>query len=283
MNTKQLIVVIGGVILFSGLIIFGKTTSSKPKETPISNANTKPSSAINTKDLLTNIKQKLTEKQLESIQKLEKDIDNQSSNEDKIHLYHQLAKYWKDSVNYFEPYAIYTAEAAKLDNSEKSLTFAAHLFIQSLLNEPEPSMQNWLATNGKVLLEKANEINPNNDSTKVGLGACYILGNVSDNPMQGLQLVREVEKKNPNNMFAQWVLALGGKRSGQFDKAIERFTIILKNNSKSLPAMLHLAECYELKGDNANAIIWYKKVQSIFDNDEARKELQAKIEELSKK
>ena len=41
-------------------------------------------------------------------------------------------------------------------------------------------MQNWLATNAKDLFERALEVNPDNDSSKIGLGACYIFGNISD-------------------------------------------------------------------------------------------------------
>ena len=98
-------------------------------------------------------------------------------------------------IRLFEPYAYYTAEAAKLENSEKSLTFAAHLFLNNLKTEAEPAMQNWLATNAKDLFERALEINPANDSSKIGLGACYIFGNISENPMEGIAAIREVVAK----------------------------------------------------------------------------------------
>ena len=283
MKRQQLIVVGSGVILFASLFFFGKTISPK-------NKNTQPTqqqqhseddhASINFTDLLSKAKQKLSQEQIVRITALENSVTRGDIKQQQIHIYHQLAKFWKDSAKIFEPYAYYNAEAAKLDNSEKSLTFAAQLFIDNLFAEGEPKMLNWLATNGKVLLEKALVLNPANDSSKIGLGACYILGNISDQPMIGILPVREIAEKNPDNLYAQLILGLGGKKSGQYDKAIERFTIIVKKQPQNLGAILHLAECYDLKGDKPNAIKWYEVVKSIIPNPEAKKELDDRINQL---
>jgi hypothetical protein len=45
--------------------------------------------------------------------------------------------------------------------------------------------------------------------------------------------------------------------------------------------MLHIAECYELKGDKLNAIKWYQMVQDVIPNAEAKKELQNRIDLLN--
>lgn len=279
MKRAQIILISAGLLLFIGLLFFGKTVNPN-KQTTITKA-TAPESTINFVDILSKSKQKLTAEQNARLAALENSVVRGDVQNQKIHVYHELAKFWKDTVKAFEPYAYYTAEAAKLDNSEKSLTFAAQLFIDNLLAENEPAMQNWLASNGKVLLEKALEINPANDSNKISLGACYILGNISDQPMQGILPVREIATKNPDNLYAQLVLGLGGKKSGQYDKAIERFGIIVKKNPNDLGAMFQLAECYELKGDKKNAITWYQMIQKIIPNPEAKKELQDRINQLN--
>ena len=283
MKRQQLIVVSSSVILFASLFFFGKTISLKNKiNKPVQEQQHSKDehASINFKDLLTKAKQKLSQEQIVRITALENSVTRGDVKQQQIHVYHQLAKFWKDSAKVFEPYAYYNAEAAKLDNSEKSLTFAAQLFIDNLFAEGEPAMLNWLATNGKVLLEKALVLNPTNDSSKIGLGACYILGNISDQPMIGILPVREIAEKNPDNLYAQLILGLGGKKSGQYDKAIERFTIIVKKQPQNLGAILHLAECYDLKGDKPNAIKWYQVVKSIIPNPEAKKELDDRINQL---
>ena len=170
------------------------------------------------KDLLLKAKEKISPEQALRLNSLENSVVRGDVKDQKIHVYHQLARFWSDSAKLFEPYAWYTGEAAKLENSEKSLTFAAQLYIDNLVTEGDPAMQHWLAEQAKDLLDKALVINPNNDSSKIGLGACYIFGNISNNPMEGILPIRDIVQKNPNNLYAQMILALGGKKSGQLEK-----------------------------------------------------------------
>jgi hypothetical protein len=65
-----------------------------------------------------------------------------------------------------------------------------------------------MAGEAKEMFEKALAINPDNDSTKIGLGSCYLFGNISENPMQGIQMIREVADRDTTNMFAQFMLGL---------------------------------------------------------------------------
>ena len=258
-------------------MLVGKTVNpNKPIE---SSTPKQEVASLNFNELLENSKQSLTASQKKILSKFES-RENEGSTDNKIHNYKHLADFWKDSIHLYEPYLFYNAEAAKLENSEKSLTFAAQQFINSLLEVSDPSIQNWLATNAKVLLDKALILNPNNDSTKIGIGACFILGNISDNPMQGILPVREIATKKPNNIYAQYILGLGGKKSGQLDKAIERFLIIVKQKPDHIESVLHLAECYELKSDKINAKIWYLKASSLINNESIKKEIANRINEL---
>jgi len=280
---QQSILGIAGLSAILLLFFFGKTTPEK-KETPkqASEAAHK-HEHIQFSDLLTKAKQRLNPNQLDSLQLLEKQLSTTEANNKKAAAYFSLASFWKNSGKIFEPYVYYFAEGAKLENSEKNLTFAARQFSESLIIEGDPAMQEWLATNAKDLYEKALEINPANDSAKIGLGACYILGGISDNPMQGILPVKEIADKNPNNTYAQFILALGGKKSGQYDKAIDRFSKIVALEPQNLEVKLHLAECYELSGNFKNAIKWYNEVKMSINNEAAKKELDSRIQMLKQK
>jgi len=272
----------GALILFILLYFFGQTIPpAKPVQQKMNSQSTDRQS-IKFDDLLLKAKQKISPEQAQRLLKLENAVTRGDVKEQQIHVYHQLARFWADSAHIFEPYAYYTAEAAKLENSEKSLTFAARLFLDNLITEGQPAMQHWLASNAKVLLEKALVINPANDSTKIGIGACYLFGNISDNPMQGILPVREIAQKDPGNVYAQMILGLGGKRSGQFDKAIERFLLVVQKQPDNVEAVFNLAECYEEKGDKANAVKWYEAVKKLVKVPEAQKELDKRITELKK-
>lgn len=283
MNKQQTILIGGGIALILVLFLFGKTVpakKTKEQTQPLASQNQAPV-AITFSDLLAKAKQKITPEQSERITRLENSVTRGDVKEQQLHVFHQLARFWKDSAKIFEPYVFYTAEAAKLENSEKNLTFAARQFLDNLMTEGDPAMQAWLATNAKDLFEKALVINPTSDSSKIGLGACYILGNISNNPMQGILPVKAIVDKNPKNLYAQLILGLGGKKSGQFDKAIERFTVIVTEKPDDLEAALNLAECYEAKGDKANAIKWYSEVKKKIPNEKAQEELATRIKQLN--
>ena len=259
-------------------IYFGKTTSPKKSE-PVA---AKPAieKIIESDKLLVHARERLIPAQLQWMTSLENSVKRGDVKNQQISVYRRLAAFWSDSIHLFEPYAYYTAEAAKLENSEKSLTFAAHLFFTNLKSESDAPMQRWLATNAKDLFSRALQINPANDSSKIGLGACYIFGNLSDNPMEGIGMIREVIQRNPDNMYGQFILGLGGIKSGQFDKAIERFKIVIRKEPGNLEAMLNLAEVYDRKGEKAEAVKWYRQVKANVNNADAQKELDARIKAL---
>ena len=268
-----------GLLLLIVLFFFGNTIPPKTAA-PVAADTPHQEKKINTETLLTQAKEKLTPQQLQMVTSLENSVKRGDVKNQQIKVYRQLALFYKDSVKQFEPYAFYTGAAAKLENSEKTLTFAAHLFLNNLKAESDPQMQNWLATNAKDLFKQALELNPANDSSKIGLGACSIFGNISDNPMEGIAAIREVIQRDPDNLFAQTILGLGGVRSGQFDKAIEHFTIVVNKQPDDLEAILNLAEAYDQKGDKANAVKWYKVVKGKIVNPEAQKELDERIKAL---
>jgi tetratricopeptide (TPR) repeat protein len=276
---KQAIVLFGGVLILVALLVFGKTVNPNKQIISPVTQQVSATESLDFKTVLNSGKKKLSSTQNNALNKLETALVDAAS-PSKIDIYKRLARFWKDTGMLYEPYLFYTGEAAKLENSEKSLTFAAQQYIISLLEVADPAIQNWLATNAKVLFDKALAINPNNDSSKIGLGACYILGNISNNPMEGILPVKEIATKTPDNLFAQLILGLGGKKSGQFDKAIERFLIISAKEPNNVIIVLQLAECYEMKRDKENAKIWYKKAINLVDNIEIKKEIEKRISEL---
>ncbi|HEY5391179.1 MAG TPA: hypothetical protein VIJ57_03605, partial [Hanamia sp.] len=118
---KRIILASVGVVLVFLLFFFGKTTTVK-KEMPGMPANA--SAPFNLEDSLKAARQSLSPQQLLFVTNLENnvkrgDLKNQSENQ-----YTNLANFWKDSAGKFLPYAWYLSEGAKLDNSEKKLTFA---------------------------------------------------------------------------------------------------------------------------------------------------------------
>ena len=242
--------------------------------------------SIGLQEILQASQARLTPAQLSYVNRLQQSVVRGDVQAQQLNVDRQLAEFWKDSVSDgFLLYAYYTGEAAKLEKSEKKLTFAAQLFLQSLRGQDDPALNGWMATNAKELFEKALELNPDNDSSKVGLGASYIFGSQAGNPMevmQGIQRILEVAHRDSTNMYAQLMLGWGGLESGQYDKAIERLTTVVRHQPANIEAILLLAEVYQQKGDKADAINWYEaaKKQLGEHDSELLKEIDQRIRSL---
>jgi tetratricopeptide (TPR) repeat protein len=280
-NKTQLSLVTVALLLLVSLFFFGKTHLPNINQPSPTAANDSGHAAQQTNELLTVSRSQLSPARLQYLQNIENQLDKSLPTEEKLHVLHQLSRFWADSADNYLLYAFYNGEAAKLENSEKSLTFAARLFLNEMMSaQEETERQHWLAENAKDLFDKALIINPKNDSNRIGRGACYIFGQLSDNPMEGILPIREIAEKQPDNMYAQMVLALGGRKSGQYDKAIERLLLIVSKEPDNLEAAFQLAECYELKGDKQQAVRWYGELKKRIKRPEIREDLDKRISQL---
>ena len=56
-----------------------------------------------------------------------------------------------------------------------------------------------------------------------------------EEPMRGIMMLREILEEDPNNAEAHWHLGLFSVQSGQYDKALERFTKVLERDAEGFP------------------------------------------------
>lgn len=281
MSKKQLIISVAGLVLVVLLFKFGSTVAPKSKTPPVAMNKAKSFDILN---YIEEEKKHLTVSQINYLNKLENSVTRGDVNNQLITANTQLADFWKDSVHSFEPYVYYLSEAAKLDKSEKNLTFAAQLILENLRAEQDEAKLNWKTAQAIALFEKAIELNPENDDLKVGLGSCYILGKGRvggpEETMKGIQQLLSVVRKDSNNMKAQMMLGVGGYVSGQYDKAIERLQKVIKAQPDNVEAVAFLADTYAAKGDKAEAIKWYTISKRLVNDPHYSQEVDDRIKSL---
>ncbi|RYY88537.1 MAG: hypothetical protein EOO15_08750 [Chitinophagaceae bacterium] len=238
--------------------------------------------ALTADTLLARARQQLAPAQRTRLELLERSITRGDVQGQKLHLFHQLAGFWRDTARLFEPFAWYTAEAARLENSEKSLTFAAHLFLSSLREEENPELQQWKALQAKDLFERSLQLNPSNDSSQVGLGATILFGGLGS-PMDGVAKIRSVVERDSTNVFAQQTLGEASLLSRQTDKAIERFERVARLQPGNLNVLLLLADLNEREGHKPEALGWYRRALPLIDRADIRTSVEQRMKELEKK
>jgi len=192
-------------------------------------------------------------------------------------VFSRLSKVWERGKQ-SQVAAYYGAKAAKLENSEKKLTFAGQLFLQLMENESSPSVQAWDAGEAVSCLEQSLKIDPDNEDTKLALATGYIEG--TGEPMRGVQILLAITREKPDDIPANMLLGRMSIQSGQFDKALGRFETVLKKEPENKEALYFLAQAYEGKGDKKKAIELLEKCKLIVNDPGFSKEIDQHINSL---
>ncbi|MFI5128857.1 MAG: tetratricopeptide repeat protein [Chitinophagales bacterium] len=281
MKKPQLITIITALFFVAIIFLFGRTIPLKSSSKAVNNGQSTTTGNL-TDTILNMAKRELRPDQLTRLASLEASISGATSKDQKLEVYHQLAHFWKDSAGFLLPFAFYEGETARLENSENSLTFAARLFLENLQQEQSLDFRRWEALQAKDLFERSLIINPNNDSAKIGLGACYLFGNISAAPMEGIGKIKEVLDRDSTNVYGQMMMVRGSLMSGQYEKAISRLQLVYQLKPNNLEAILLLADTYERINDKSNALKWYERSVPLVTNAEMKTAIEKRIEDLKK-
>src|SRR5690606_5681900 len=85
----------------------------------------------------------------------------------------------------------------------------------------------------------------------------------SENPMQGINMLREVLKTDPKNETAIFNLGILSLQSGQYKKAIDRFKDLIKINPMNANAHFYLGMSFLNTGEKQNARVAFKAAQAL--------------------
>ncbi len=180
-----------------------------------------------------------------------------------------LMKFWGNDQGNHDIATWYLAQKAKLENSEKSLTFAAHFILENTIhNNANMLSSGWKAGLARELFTAALKKNPDSDSLKTGLGAAYLFGSGA-NTMEGVSMILQQLKNDSANAFAHKMLGFGNIRNGELNKAVSRFETSLQINpaDTSLVPMLALL-CREAR-DSVRAEKWFKRTRQVLSGNPA--------------
>ena len=168
------------------------------------------------------------------------------------------------SVGQFDSAGWYAEEASKLFNTAESWIKAGDQYYQAYTLALDQNKQVQLAKKAQELYQKVLDSNPDNLEVKTKMAMTYI----SSSPMQGIKMLMEVLKVDPQNESALFNLGMLSIQSGQNDKAVERLENLVKINPNHTQAQLLLGIAWMNLGDNAKARAQFEKVKQM-DKDPA--------------
>lgn len=174
--------------------------------------------------------------------------------------------------------AIYFERKAEKEKNESNHLNAAYRYFDGFKMAKDSTTLQHFVERAIYNYEKVLEINPNNLNAKTDLGVCYAEG--SPNPMKGILMLREVVTTNPKHENAQLNLGFLSVKSGQYDKAQERFDKVLEINPARLDVFVFKAQAYYQSGNKEKAIENFEKFKQFSNDNELVAEVDKYIKDI---
>ncbi|WP_214073412.1 tetratricopeptide repeat protein [Mucilaginibacter sp. dw_454] len=283
MNKKQIVVAVAVVAVMGYLYSLPLKGIVKPSQThdtaqaaPQAAAKAASTSNVTVETVSAPAKTAIGASLTVKIEGLENQLNKASGDVEKLSLNKQLAAAW-DDVDQPAPAAFYYTAVAKSNNSFDAWLMAGNRFNDAFKITQDTALTPAFITGAVEAFTNATKLKPENLDAKTGLGVAYVNGGAS--PMQGIALLREVVAKDPDNVNANLNLGLFSMKSGQFDKAIQRFkTVIAKK--PDFESYFYLAETYKQLGQKPEAIAAYEKCKQMMPNPVFGQRIDQYIKEL---
>lgn len=182
----------------------------------------------------------LSATQQKELSLLRKKFNQATDKEKKLIFADSLAEGFQ-RFNQFDSAAYYLALVAQKYPSKEIWTKTGNAYFEAFRFAVNGEKAAKMGEKSREFFQKILEVDPKALDIKTKMGVTFTATN---NPMQGIALIREVLEQDPNNEFALLNLGMLSMQSKQYDKAVGRFEQILKLNPKNEEAMFYLSECY---------------------------------------
>lgn len=289
MHKKQIVVIVIVVAIMGYLYSLPVKGLIKPKETQghtnTVNANNKPVAKADVAMVSASAKTLIGSALSAQINDVEGQLKNAADESAKLSLQKKLAKLW-DDVNQPGPAAFYYMAVAQKENQFDEWVNAGSRFNDAYKTSQDTAVQPSFVLNAIASYKNAVKLKPADLDAKTGLGVAYVnqtsLG-ITDadggSPMQGIMLLLDVVKQDPKNRNANLNLGLFAMKSGQYEKAVQRFKTIIAQKAEVEP-YFYLAESYKQLGQKKEAIAAYEKCKEMMPDPTFNQRIDEYIKEL---
>lgn len=274
MSKSQIIIIITGMIsvilLFNLPRIIVKSDKQLAEEKTTSGP--EKSSTPQMKDLH---KVEVSENEKNTIERLRKSYLSVSNKEKKTNFADSLIYAYR-KIHRYDSAAVYSERVSELKPTTLNWVRTADIYMEAFnfaSDEDKPALNEKARTYYNKILEK----DPGNLEVKSKLALTYV---GTENPMQGIKILREVLQTDPENESALYNLGILSIQSGQYDKAVKRFEELLSVNPKHSTGQFYLGVALANAGDKDKALEAFKKARELDNDPEFRATVDSYIKDL---
>jgi tetratricopeptide (TPR) repeat protein len=271
----KIVLSVGALILFVLLFIAPKVVSSE-KASDLNEKAGKPEVNLNA-----NIQLYLdmASKALEPSLKTQNDLFLKNTNSQPSY-FDSLVKFW-DKAKRPDIASFYLEQKASKTKKADDWFVAGNRYYYSVQFVKDETERPSLFQSAIRSFKNGLKIEPSNIDSKIMMASCYVEG--TEAPMDGITLLKEVERVDSNNVKLQLTFAFLSVKSGQSDKAISRFNKVLKLDPTYIEAYLHLADLYEQMNNLDKTIEALENYASKTNDPTAKIEVEKYIKQLKLK
>lgn len=144
----------------------------------------------------------------------------------------------------------YAMEVANIEGTAEAWSIAGTTFSMGLQGSTEEKIRSYCLENGVASFEKAISLEPEEPRHRLNLALLYTEEPPASNPMQGILMLVDLQKKYPEEASVLFHLGRLAIQTGQTEKAVERLSRAAELRSDHRETWCLLATAYEMAGDN---------------------------------
>ena len=183
-----------------------------------------------------------------------------------------------DSLGFPLVGAHYFSKLASRINDENSWFNAGLKYYEVAATSEDTAKQTYATNQAIIAFEKVIALNEGNIEAKNALAICYIHNDLDI--MKGVQLLKDVTKRDSNNIEANYTLGMLSMRSGQADKAVGRFETLVRLQPMNPEFHYYLGEAYNQMGKKKEALKEYETFKTLVPDESQKKNIEVTINNL---
>jgi len=203
----------------------------------------------------------------------------------------RLAKNTEKSLTFADSLATLYLNADKYDSAAKFIEIIAEnnptegnilragdVYYEAYGFAMDPAKQVEMGAKARQFYTKILSKHPDNLEVKNKMAMTYL---TTSNPMQGIAMLREILQEDPKNESAIFNLGVLSMQSGQYDKAVERFSNLVEINPEHTQAQFFLGVSYLETGQKDKARQQFELVKTLDEDPAVQATVDSYLEEIN--
>jgi tetratricopeptide (TPR) repeat protein len=153
----------------------------------------------------------------------------------------------------------------------KDWLLAGEATYKAALSAQDTLTRDFLMAESIAALDEVLKADPEHTNAQLYKGLALV--DKRENIMQGVPLLLSVVKKEPDNLPANYTLALLATESGQFDKALLRFEKLISLQPSNVEYLYQAGNSALLSGENEKAVSYFNRCLELSKDESLRKEI----------